>query len=326
MAGGAPNTMQVPITANQSGCQSVNRPEVRQGITFCIMTLSREQWLERTLRSIHEYCPAKYSVKILSQGMPGKKLISLLERLENKRFELIVSSMNLGVGGGRRLLAGLVESPFTMMLDDDMYLTDGAIRFALRVFRREPTVGAIGMPQYDLDGRMISAGGNLITIRNGVIHRQRPKLDFDKEWIEVNDVNAGAMLYRTEMRESFSWDPKAWYLEDLDKSLQINAKNRWRQAIVPQGRLIHDRSWIRQCTVYEEKRFDGFSLQRSYRYIRAKWGLRFAMKRHLFFELVYPTLTLTRCRWLSSAFNRFVEMRVKARNTRPLASRRKGYS
>jgi hypothetical protein len=245
--------------------------------------------------------------------MPDSQLTHHVANLHDDRVELIISPVNLGCGGGRRLLAQQVASPFIMMLDDDMYLTRGAIGHGLEVLRRNSVIGAISMPQYDLQGRMVSPGGKSLVIRNGVMLKRHPRLDFQADFIEVQELNAGAMLYRTEMNESFSWDPQMYDFEDEDKSLQIIRDGRWKQAIVPRGRLIHDRSWLGHNPNYERQRFDGLAWQREYRLFRAKWGLRLDLRSHVLYELVYPTLTLTRCQWLVSAPHRLVEMRIKTK-------------
>jgi len=277
-------------------------------ITFCLLTLNRTPWVKRSLLSIRDYCPTKHSIKILSQGQPSPQLIEFVTDLD-ENIELITSPVNLGCGGGRQLLSERVTSPFTMMLDDDMYLTDGAIVHALNAFQENKSIGAVSMPQYDLDGRIVSLGGTHMIIEDGVIRFQRPRLNFQDDLIEVEYVDAGAMLYRTEMRESFSWDPEMLDFEDEDKSLQILRDGKWKQAIVPKGRLIHDRSWLGRNPTYERKRLDGLAWRRAYRSFRAKWRLRLDLRSHLLYEVVYPTLTLTRCQRLMTALNRFIQMR-----------------
>ncbi len=222
----------------------------------------------------------------------------------------MISPVNIGCGAGRRLLAQEVNSPFTMMLDDDIYLTSGAIDHAMEVFRENLKIGAVGLPLYDLNGRLMSPGGRRLIIRNGVIIQGEPRLDLHADWIDVDDVAGGAMIYRTEMRHDFLWDDRYFgAFDDLDKSLQILKAGRWRQVIVPKARLIHDRSWLGHNPTYERERFDGLAWRRSYRAFREKWGLRLELRSHLLFELVFPALALTRCQQLVSALNKLNEMR-----------------
>jgi len=259
-------------------------------LTFCILTFDKTPWLEKTLKSIHNFCDTEYTVKILSQGTPDPELTQVLKKLDDERIELLISKVNLGCAGGRKFLVKGIETPFTMMLDDDMYLTRGSIRAALDVLRKDPTVGAVSMPQYDPQGQLISPGGSRLSIRNGVINMSRPILDYALSWIEIQHISGGAMLFRTEMKDYFTWDSAG--LEDLDKSLQIWRTGKWKQAIATGGRLIHDRSWVGKRPKYEQARFNGLTLHRNYEYFRKKWGYRLTMRTHLLYEVVYPAVTI----------------------------------
>lgn len=282
--------------------QKSNNPD----ITFCIITMKKTNWLAKSLLSIRKYCPIEFRVKLLAMGHPDSQLIETLSNLHDDRIETIVSSTNLGCGGGRRLLAKHVSSRFTMMLDDDMYLTEGSIESALEVLREHEVIGAVSMPQSDLHGRIVSLGGRHLVIKDGVIWRRPPKLNVECGWTEVEDLDGGAMLLKTEMLKDFEWDGRyRGGFDDIDKSLQILLRTKWKQAIVPRGRLIHDRSWMGQSRDYESIRYNAVDRRRSYRLFRAKWGLRLDLRSHLLFELVYPALALTGWQWPMTALNRF---------------------
>jgi len=275
-------------------------------ITFCIVTMNKTRWLTKTLLSIRKYCPIEYSVKLLVIGEPDCQLAETLTDLHDNQVETIVSRTNLGCGGGRRFLAKLVSSTFAMMLDDDMYLTEGAILQALNVLKGHDMIGAVSMPQCDLNGYVISLGGRHLMIEDGVVYRRAPTLNVDSDLIEVEDLDGGAMLLKSEMLKDFEWDDRyRGGFDDIDKSLQIFLRSKWKQAIVPQSRLIHDRSWVGQSRDYELIRYDGLARRRSYRLFRAKWGLRLDLRSHLLFELVYPALALTGWQWPTTAINKF---------------------
>jgi GT2 family glycosyltransferase len=301
-------------------------PEHREfesvAITFCLMTLNRTPWLKRSLDSIRDHCPVRYYVKVLCQGRPEAELVAYFEALNDNCIELIVSPVNIGTGGGRRFLAGQVGTSFTMMMDDDMCLTENSIEQAMKVFRGNPEIGAISMPQYDDGGRLLSFGGRILTVKNGVVSRQRPTMS-DSEFIEVNDLDGGAMLYRTEMRREFTWDARFRNaFDDLDKSLQITKSGKWKQVILPKGRLIHDRSWLGRNPAYQKRRVDTFAWRRQYRVLRMKWKLRLDMKSHVLFELVYPTLAVIRSNLPMTLLGRFFQMREGKRGSRLLRSSR----
>jgi hypothetical protein len=263
-------------------------------------------WVKRSILSIQDYCPTSHSIKVLSQGQPEVELTEFLANLDED-VELLISPANLGPGKGRKILTETVTSPLTMILDDDVYLTKGAINHALKVLDENERIGAVAMPQYDLQGGLLSPGGKIWIIRDGVIHMQIPTLNFQVDYMQVEFLDAGAMLYRTEMRNSFSWENRD--LEDEDNALSILKEGKWKQAIVPNARLIHDRSWLGHKRDYERKRLDGLSWRRSYERFRAKWGLRFGLRQHVLLELVWPALALGRCQWLMSDLAQFIQMR-----------------
>jgi len=244
--------------------------------------------------SIRHHCKIDYLVKILSQGRPDLELTKFLEQLGDDKIELLTSEVNLGCDGGRKFLAQRVTTPFAMMLDDDMYLTETSVMSALDVLKTNPEIGTISMPQYSPQDRLISPGGQKLIVRDGVIHMYRPSVDTPAPWIEIQHIDGGAMFFRTEMREIFTWDDRSGFLQDLDKSLQIVRSARWKQAIAPRGRLIHDRSWVGKKPIYEGTRFNGMTLHRNYEYFRKKWGLRLNLRTHLLYEAVFPLVTLTR--------------------------------
>ena len=262
-------------------------------VTFCILTFGKTPWLEKTLQSIRQFCDTEFTVKLLSQGDPDPELTEFLKKLDDKRIEVLISKTNIGCDGGRKFLAKQVSTPFVMMLDDDMYLTKGAIPAALDILRKERTVGAVSMPQYDPQGQLISPGGRNLSTRNGVIEVSRPILDSAIPWIEIQHIDGGAMFFRTEMRDYFTWDDNSGFLQDLDKSLQILRTGKWKQAIATGGRLIHDRSWVGKRPKYEQARFNGLTLHRNYEYFRKKWGYRLTMRTHLLYEVIYPAVKIT---------------------------------
>lgn len=262
-------------------------------LTFCILTFNKTPWLKKSLISIRRYCKIDYSVKILSQGRPDLELTRFLEELGDDKIELLTSEVNLGCDGGRKFLAQRVVTPYAMMIDDDMYLTESSVMSALDVLQRNPGIGTVSMPQYSPQGRLISPGGQKLSVRAGVIHLYRPTLD-PSSWIEIQHIDGGAMFFRTEMRECFTWDDRSGFLQDLDKSLQIVQSGRWKQAIAPRGKLIHDRSWVGKNPDYERTRFNGMTLHRNYEYFRKKWGLRLNLRTHVLYEAIFPLVSLTR--------------------------------
>ena len=291
--------------------------EVVLSITFCIITLHKTRWLEKALVSIEKYCPTKYRIKLLIIGKPDQELERILGEWKGKT-DTITSPVNLGCAGGRNLLIQGVSTRFTMTPDDDIYLTEGAIGKALDVLESDDRIGAVGIPQQSPQGHLIATTGNNLIIKNHVLSIVPAKLEVSRKFIEVNHIDNGAMLMKTSMLKDFRWDDRLLGMEDTDKSLQIISGGKWKQALVPDARLIHDRSWLRdpQEQAYARVRFsagDAFVRRRSYRVFRRKWGLRFDLKEHILIELVSPLLTIIPSIRPRNSLNEFIRLRRASR-------------
>jgi len=266
-----------------------------QDITFCIMSFERLDLLKKCLLSIREHCKLKHTILLLAVSGSPNEFKTLVGEIEPQNTEIITAPVWLTNGSGHNLVTEAVTSDFTMLMDDDAQLTNSTLPSAVDVLNEFDEIGAVSMPHYDELGHMISLGGRSLTISNGVIYRTLPELDSNAKWIEVEDLDESAMIYRTEMRRDFSFDGRYRHgFDDIDKSLSILMSGKWKQAIVPRGRVIHDKSGLGKTPRYERARFNGIEAYRSYQAFRRKWGLRFDMKTNLLSFLIYPTLTILR--------------------------------
>jgi len=290
--------------------EASSKSSSRPTITFCIITMNRTRWLANTLKSIAEYCPVKYQIKLLIIGELTQELKDTLREYGDK-IDLVTSPVNLGCGGGRALLAQGITTEFTMMLDDDMYLTEGAIEEGMSALDSDEHIGAVGIPQQSPQGRLIAPSGKHLIIKDGVIRRPPVKLEKQRKLMEVEDVDGGAMLMKTEMLQDFRWDDRLFSFEDLDKSLQIIRGGKWKQAVIPNARLVHDRSWLqdRQEEQYVRIRLNGFATRASYRLFRRKWGLRLDLRDHVYVELTLPLLSLIPSQRPRAALDGFIRER-----------------
>jgi hypothetical protein len=235
-----------------------------------------------------------------------------LASLEDTRIEAITLPPGqwLGVGGGRNLVTQNIPSSFTMVMDDDAYLTDTTIRPAMDLFGEYPELGAVSMPHFNLRGRMIDSGGQQFNIGEGVMRLRIPKLDPSAKWTEVDHLNGSAFLYRTELRSRFSWDDSLGYFEDYDKSFQILHWHKWKQGIVHEAKVLHDSS-PDPDPYYMMHRMNGFAMRRSYKRFCAKWHLRLELRSHFLYEMLFPAITLTQSYWLLHAIRGLIDLRAR---------------
>jgi GT2 family glycosyltransferase len=264
--------------------------------------------LERTLQAIVEMCPMPYEIKILSQGPASARLENYTAKLRDT--SLISLERNVGCGPGRQIVTEDLGTTFAMTLDDDMLITREAISTALSVLDDYEDIGAIGIPQYGIDGRMLATGGARLVIRDNVIHPRPPVIEANKIYSEVQDLDGGAMIFKSKARKDFGWDPRIRAgFDDMDKSLQIWTSGKWKQAIIPHAKLVHDFSKTYDSDSYSKVRFDWIAIRDSYRFFCKKWRMRLELKSHLLYDRVYPALLSLPTKEPLKVLSRFVLQR-----------------
>lgn len=246
-------------------------------------------------------------VNVLVQEPPDLKGAEFLSELgEAENVNVTYSPVNLGCGGGRRVLVERTSTPLIMIIDDDVYLTPGWLDPVLGIFDRYEEIGAVGIPLYLPDGRVFIGYRLQINQRLRVVKRIRVDpsvIGSGREFVEVDDIAGAAMVFRRELKASITWDGR--YLigfDDIDKSLQIlTADTRWRQVIALQSKVIHDKSIV--DPKYDVVRWDYVERRASYRKFREKWGLRLPLVDHVKVEFIHPNPRLRRwTRKLKSAW------------------------
>jgi GT2 family glycosyltransferase len=180
-------------------------------LTFLIVHYRRLPCLKKCIGSIEKYTLVDYEIKILRQGYQGEETESYLRLLERKEnIEVIRISRKVGCAPGRSLILPKAATPFIMTLDNDIYVTQDWFEPVLQIFKSQKDVGIVGFPMYSLDGTLSNIGGTLLRIKNGLVEKTRVKMpsDVEKNFLEVDGVSSGAMVFREEVRNDFCFDPR----------------------------------------------------------------------------------------------------------------------
>ena len=268
-------------------------------ITFCIVHYQRLSCLKRCIDSIEKYTSVDYEMKILRQGYQGKETESYLESLEKKsNIEVIRLDRNVGPVKGKGMLMARANTPFTMILDNDIYVTKGWLDPVLEIFKSEDDVGVVSFPRYSLDGSLQHVGGEHLKIKNGVVRTVRiTMLRGHKKFLEVNSTGSGAIVMRKEVRNAFHFDPRYFVgFGDLDKDVQL-LNSKWKKVVCLESKVYHDSPRKDQDLDYLNLRYNWIEISRSYAKFREKWGLRYPLREHLQISLKvveFPFIVMSR--------------------------------
>ncbi len=260
-------------------------------LTICIVHYHKLPQLKKTVEFLQKNTKASFKIKILNNGYEGEGIKEYLEDLSKKSdTEVIFHPENIGCSPGRNLLIRNIDTPFIMSLDDDIYVGKNWDEPIFELFEKNKEVGAIGFSLYRTDGSFWLTGGRNLNINRSTVKQSRPHVNPEKtteKFLEVDDVSAGAMVYRRELSNIIKWDTSYFIgFEDLEKGIRIK-QSKWRCLVFIQSKFIHDKiSEKKEYSEYNKSRRDYHSYRRSYIHFMEKNKYKLEPKRHFFYKYV----------------------------------------
>ena len=267
-------------------------------LTIYIIHFRRLPQLKKTVECLEKNTSIAFKLKILNNGYIDDETIIYLKKIEQKDdIEIIYSKKNIGASRGRALLAKNISTPFLMALDDDMYVNQDWDRPIFDLFKKNKKVGAGGFISSEYNGKTWFLCGKRFKIKGKKISYNKIGVDINntKNYLKVDDVSSGAIVYRRELMNIIKWDPFYFVgFEDLQKGIYL-MQSDYKCFISTRSRIIHDKlSKSPKYEEYNKKRRDYNNMRRSYIYFVKKNKLRFDFKRHIYYKYIclLPNLLL----------------------------------
>lgn len=160
---------------------------------------------------------------------------------------VVPSRGNIGFAAGMNLLASHASGELLLLLNPDVELHPDAIAQLHAAARDNPGYQILGGLAVHADGspemRSLTALPRITDLIKGAVGRaeESRQIDIDQPLVEVEAVNGGMMLVRTETwREVGGMDETFFlYTEELDLCARVRARGG-RLAVVPAARAFHD--------------------------------------------------------------------------------------
>ena len=258
-------------------------------ITVCILHFRKIKQLKKTIADLLANTVTPIKIKLLNQGYLDGEITSYLQQLESlDNVEIIYGKTNIGCSPGRNLLTHDIDTPFIMILDDDIYVSKNWDIPVMEYFDTHPKIGAIGFSLYKTNAKFWFTGGQYLNLKGKTITAKRPFLDpqtTSQEFITVDDICAGAMIYRSELQNIIPWD-KNYFIafEDLEKAVYLK-RSGYQCAVSIQSKFIHDKvSEQKEFREYNKDRRNYHAMRKAYLHFLTKNGLRMELKRHIFYK------------------------------------------
>lgn len=133
-----------------------------RSLTIGICTRDRHAALLRGLRALHHAEPWTDRVIVVDDGSaePVEPAVrAALGAEAPPRLSVVRHDAPAGLSAGRNRVAREARTPWVLYLDDDaVLLSPDAVRDAIAVLERDPSVAAVAFPQADAEGKLLPPG------------------------------------------------------------------------------------------------------------------------------------------------------------------------
>lgn len=265
----------------------------KPNLTICIVHHRKLPQLKKTVAALKQNTSVPFNLRILNNGYEAGGIRDYLETLQEKNRKtvtVVFSPENIGCSPGRNVLTKNIQTDYIMMLDDDMYVNKNWDKPLWKIFKNDPNVGAVGFSFYRVDGTFWSTGGRNLNIVGNTVYISDLNINPDlttQKTVEVDDVAAGAMVYKRELLSIIPWDKKYFIgFEDLEKGLYLK-KSKYKCVVSIQSKFIHDKvSEDPTAKAYNESRRNYHAYRQSYLHFMKKNNLRLPLFRHVFYKYI----------------------------------------
>jgi hypothetical protein len=242
--------------------QQVNIEEIAVGTPmFC-----REQGLTELLASL----PASVANVYVADNGDVDDHTEVYERVWPFDLRVLDVEYDAGIGACRAAIADAVTEPYLFMCDNDMALTRrDDLRVLREILRRHDDLG--GVAGWLREGDVLRSGARNLTRAGGTIIKDARGDVAIQEFPYPHarfEFIPQCVLFRTEIFETYSYDPQAGSSEHVDFFLGHKRAGEWAFASTPSVVVNHNR-WIDEDYRTSTRGGDHVEM----RYVEHKWGV-----------------------------------------------------
>lgn len=207
------------------------------------MILNWNSWAAARDRALEiaSWSELRPEVWVIDNGSRGDDLARLRSALP--MAHVLDAGRNLGFGGGVNLALSRIAAPFTLLLNHDAGLDQGAARDLLALLETRSDIAVAGPALTDPAGRIEALGGR--DIRRHVRTHVRPAEGGGPPAtgpLDVAYVPGTAALLRTEaVRAVGGLDESFFFSGEMPDLCRRLVDRGWRCVVLPTARAWHDR-------------------------------------------------------------------------------------
>jgi hypothetical protein len=242
------------MTTNKNGDIAVGVP-----------VFSRTEALAQFLESVPQYVSTAY---VADNGRHEERA-DLYARRWAFDLEVLRPGFDVGIGACRAAITNAVDEPYLWMGDCDMeFVRFGDLRQLRRILEHNPELG--GVSGWLREGDTVRSGARNLIEERGRVYKavaDGGRVDDEPLPFSTFDMVPQAGLFRSEVYETYSYDPDAGSTEHLDFFLGHKRAGEWEFASTPAVVINHHRD------IDEDYRQERVSDHTELSFVAGKWGV-----------------------------------------------------
>ena len=203
------------------------------------------------LTSFEQYNPGDWEIIVVDNGSLNRVQSFLEPQFPFATY--LRSEKNLGFAGGNNLGITHAQGTFLFFINNDAYLTAGAVEHMLTVFSNIPKLGALSplicfdpkihQKNYDIIQYAGHTKVHWLTGRNRTVGRMETNLGNYSSPYKTAYTHGAAMMVRRDVLDSVGLMAPYYFLyyEELDWCVRMQ-KSGWEIMVAPQAKIYHKES------------------------------------------------------------------------------------
>lgn len=214
-------------------------------VTLLMLSNERLDDTMTAIRSIQENVAIPFRLLVIDNGSSPETQRQLQEPFSaDDRIRFVMRNDDVGGAGSRNFGAGLVDTEFTMFVDNNIEVMPGTVEHLLHRMEREPDAAATTSMVVLPNGTIQLCGGSYrrgSDVTTPLLYGSgEPFDDFGDVPSQCDWVPGCATLIRTDLLQRFPFDDGMSYYEDIDWALRLEDEaSEWTLVPVPESLIIH---------------------------------------------------------------------------------------
>ncbi len=223
--------------------------QFRPDLSFIIVNWSTKELLLNCIESFYRTVKdLTVEIFVVDNGPTDGSADSV--RRAFPEIELIPNQRNLGFARANNGALRKSQARYSLLLNTDVILTDGAVETLVEFMDRNPTVGIAGGQLVNGDGSKQNSFDNFPSLTTEALNKSLLRILFPKRYpskrgnygnpIDVHSVIGACMIVRSQSSQEVELldEDNFFFLEETDWCYRMR-QGRWWVCHIPQAKIVH---------------------------------------------------------------------------------------